>query len=136
MPKALGIDYGTKRVGISISDSSQLIATGLTTIVNKNIFQFLNELFNKQDIDTIVIGDARNLDGNKTDSSLEIEKFTTKLKNKYPNKKIRMIDERFTSKIAFQSIIESGVKKQKRKDKCLIDEVSATIILQDYLSYK
>ena len=136
MPKALGIDYGTKRVGISISDSSQLIATGLTTIVNKNIFQFLNELFNKQDIDTIVIGDARNLDGNKTDSSLEIEKFTTKLKNKYPNKQISMIDERFTSKIAFQSIIESGVKKQKRKDKCLIDEVSATIILQDYLSYK
>tara|TARA_B100000683_G_scaffold237886_1_gene243363 strand:- start:2768 stop:3178 length:411 start_codon:yes stop_codon:yes gene_type:complete len=136
VPKALGIDYGTKRVGISISDSSQLIATGLTTIVNKNIFQFLNELFNKQDIDTIVIGDARNLDGNKTDSSLEIEKFTTKLKNKYPNKQISMIDERFTSKIAFQSIIESGVKKQKRKDKCLIDEVSATIILQDYLSYK
>ena len=136
MPKALGIDYGTKRVGISISDSSQLIATGLTTVVNKNIFQFLNELFNKQDIDTIVIGDARNLDGNKTDSSLEIEKFTTKLKNKYPNKQISMIDERFTSKIAFQSIIESGVKKQKRKDKCLIDEVSATIILQDYLSYK
>ena len=76
------------------------------------------------------------MDGNKTDSSLEIEKFTTKLKNKYPNKQISMIDERFTSKIAFQSIIESGVKKQKRKDKCLIDEVSATIILQDYLSYK
>ena len=136
MPKALGIDYGTKRVGISISDSSQLIATGLTTVLNKNIFQFLNELFNKQDIDTIVIGDARNLDGNKTDSSLKIVKFTTKLKNKYPNKKIRMVDERFTSKIAFQSIIESGFKKQKRKDKCLIDEVSATIILQDYLSYK
>ena len=136
MSKAIGIDYGAKRVGISISDSSQLIAAGLTTVINKNIFQFLNELFNKQDIDTIVIGDARNLDGNKTVSSLEIEKFTTKLKNKYPNKQICMIDERFTSKIAFQSIIESGVKKQKRKDKCLIDEVSATIILQDYLSYK
>ena len=75
------------------------------------------------------------MDGNKTDSSLEIEKFITKLKNKYPNKQISMIDERFTSKIAFQSIIDSGVKKQKRKDKCLIDEVS-TIILQDYLSYK
>lgn len=136
MPKAIGIDYGTKRVGISISDSSQLIATGLTTVVNNNIFQFLNELFNKHDIDTIVIGDARNLDGNKTDSSVEIEKFITKLKRKYPNKKISMIDERFTSKIAFQSIIDSGVKKQKRKDKSLIDEVSATIILQDYLSYK
>ena len=136
MPKAIGIDYGTKRVGISISDSSQLIATGLTTVVNNNIFQFLNELFNKQDIDTVVIGDARNLDGNKTDSSIEIEKFITKLKRKYPNKKIYMIDERFTSKIAFQSIIDSGVKKQKRKDKSLIDEVSATIILQDYLSHK
>ena len=136
MPKAIGIDYGTKRVGISISDSSQLIATGLTTVVNNNIFQFLNELFNKHDIDTIVIGDARNLDGNKTDSSVEIEKFITKLKRKYPNKKIYMIDERFTSKIAFQSIIDSGVKKQKRKDKSLIDEVSATIILQDYLSHK
>ncbi len=136
MSKAIGIDYGTKRVGISISDSSQLIASGLTTVVNKNIFQFLSELFNKQDIDTIVIGNARNLDGTKTDISLEIEKFTTKLKIKYPNKQICMIDERFTSKIAFQSIIDSGVKKEKRKDKSLIDEVSATIILQDYLSYK
>tara|TARA_B000000532_G_C18875573_1_gene410451 strand:- start:2599 stop:3009 length:411 start_codon:yes stop_codon:yes gene_type:complete len=134
--KAIGIDYGTKRVGISISDSSQLIASGLTTVVNKNIFQFLSELFNKQDIDTIVIGNARNLDGTNTDISLEIEKFTTKLKIKYPNKQICMIDERFTSKIAFQSIIDSGVKKEKRKDKSLIDEVSATIILQDYLSYK
>ncbi|MAO71353.1 MAG: Holliday junction resolvase RuvX [Flavobacteriales bacterium] len=136
MSKAIGIDYGTKRVGISISDSSQLIASGLTTVVNKNIFQFLSELFNKQDIDTIVIGNARNLDGTNTDISLEIEKFTTKLKIKYPNKQICMIDERFTSKIAFQSIIDSGVKKEKRKDKSLIDEVSATIILQDYLSYK
>ena len=136
MSKAIGIDYGTKRVGISISDSSQLIASGLTTVVNKNIFQFLCELFNKQDIDTIVIANARNLDGTNTDISLEIEKFTTKLKIKYPNKQICMIDERFTSKIAFQSIIDSGVKKEKRKDKSLIDEVSATIILQDYLSYK
>ena len=136
MAKAVGIDYGTKRVGISISDSSQIIATSLCTIENKNIFSFLKDLLKKEEVDTIVIGEAKNLDNTETDSSKQIYQFIEKLKNKFPKVLIKTIDERFTSKIAFQSIIDSGIKKKKRQNKSLIDEVSATIILQDYLSYK
>jgi len=134
--KAVGIDYGTKRIGISISDSSQIIATSLCAIENKNIFSFLKELLEKEEVDTIVIGEAKNLDTNETDSSKQIYQFVEKLKNQFPKILIKTIDERFTSKIAFQSIIDSGIKKKKRKNKSLIDKVSATIILQDYLTYK
>jgi len=134
--KAVGIDYGTKRVGISISDSSQIIATSLCAIENKNIFSFLKELLEKEEVDTIVIGEAKNLDTTETDSSKQIYQFVEKLKNQFPKILIKTIDERFTSKIAFQSIIDSGIKKKKRKNKSLIDKVSATIILQDYLTYK
>ena len=136
MAKAVGIDYGTKRIGISISDSSQIIATSLCAIENKNIFSFLKELLEKEEVDTIVIGEAKNLDTTETDSSKQIYQFVEKLKNQFPKILIKTIDERFTSKIAFQSIIDSGIKKKKRQNKSLIDEVSATIILQDYLSYK
>ena len=136
MKKAIGLDYGQKRVGVSISDSSQIIATGLTTVINQNIFHFLNNLFLEEEIDTIVVGYSKNLDGTDSDISTEIENFICKLSSNYPTKKIRTVDERFTSKIAFRSMIDSGVKKQKRRKKSLIDEVSATIILQDYLSYK
>ncbi|MDG2058978.1 MAG: Holliday junction resolvase RuvX [Flavobacteriales bacterium] len=136
MAKAVGIDYGTKRIGISISDSSQIIATSLCAIENKNIFSFLKELLEKEEVDTIVIGEAKNLDTTETDSSKQIYQFVEKLKNQFPKILIKTIDERFTSKIAFQSIIDSGIKKKKRKNKSLIDKVSATIILQDYLTYK
>ena len=136
MAKAVGIDYGTKRVGISISDSSQIIATALCTVENKNIFSFLKDLIEKEEVDTIVIGEAKNLDNTETDSSKQIYLFIKKLKNQFPKVNIQTIDERFTSKIAFQSIIDSGIKKKKRQNKSLIDKVSATIILQDYLSYK
>ena len=136
MAKAVGIDYGTKRIGISISDSSQIIATSLCAIENKNIFSFLKDLLEKEDVDTIVIGAAKNLDTTETDSSKQIYQFVEKLKNHFPKILIKTIDERFTSKIAFQSIIDSGIKKKKRKNKSLIDKVSATIILQDYLTYK
>lgn len=136
MAKAVGIDYGTKRIGISISDSSQIIATALCAIENKNIFSFLKDLLEKEEVDTIVIGEAKNLDTAETDSSKQIYQFVEKLKNQFPKILIKTIDERFTSKIAFQSIIDSGIKKKKRKNKSLIDKVSATIILQDYLSYK
>ena len=136
MKKAIGLDYGQKRVGVSISDSSQIIATGLTTVINQNIFHFLNNLFLEEEIDTIVVGYSKNLDGTDSDISTEIENFICKLSSNYPTKKIRTVDERFTSKIAFRSMIDSGVKKQKRRKKSLIDEVSSTIILQDYLSYK
>ena len=136
MAKALGIDYGTKRVGIAISDSTQIIATALCATPNIEIFKFLIDLIQKEEIDTIVVGEAKNLDGTATDSSVEIENFVEKITILFPKVKVTTIDERFTSKIAFQSIIDSGIKRKKRQNKSLIDEVSATIILQDYLTYK
>lgn len=136
MSKSLGIDYGSKRIGISISDSSNIIANPLTTVSNDEIFNFLDGLFNKENIGTVVIGSAKNLDGNNTDSSLEIEKFVDRFVRRYPNLTIHLMDERFTSKIAIRAILDSGAKRSKRKDKFLVDKVSAAIILQDYLSYK
>ena len=136
MSKSLGIDYGSKRVGISISDSSNIIANPLRTVSNDEIFNFLDGLFNKENIGTVVIGSAKNLDGKNTDSSLEIEKFVNRFVRRYPNLTIHLMDERFTSKIAIRAILDSGAKRSKRKDKFLVDKVSAAIILQDYLSYK
>jgi putative Holliday junction resolvase len=132
--KALGIDYGKKRVGIAITDSLQIISSPLSTIETNQVFVFLKDLFKKEDIDCIVVGDPRNLDGIATDSTEITEEFVIKLSKKYPQILIKRIDERFTSKIAKQSILEAGTKKMKRRDKSLVDKVSAAIILQSYLA--
>ena len=134
MVKALGIDYGKKRVGIAITDSLQIISSPLATIETNKIFVFLKDLFKKEDIDCIVVGEPINLDGLATDSTEITEEFVVKLSKKYPQILIKRIDERFTSKIAKQSILEAGTKKMKRKDKSLVDKVSAAIILQSYLA--
>ena len=136
MAKVLGIDYGEKRVGVAISDSLQIIASSLTTIETKQFFLFLIELLQKEDIDRFVVGEPRNLDGTATDSTEMTEKFIEKLSIKYPNIPIKRIDERFTSKIAKQIILDAGTKKSKRRDKALVDKVSAAIILQSHLDSK
>ena len=136
MAKALGIDYGKKRVGIAISDSLQMIAFALTTIDTPNIFTFLKNLLRAVKIDCFIVGEPKNLDGTATDSTEMTEKFVEKLSIKHPNIPIKRIDERFTSKIAKQSILDAGTKKIKRRDKALVDRVSATIILQSYLDSK
>ena len=133
MAKAIGIDYGKKRIGIAISDSLQIIASALTTIDTSNIFTFLKDLSEKEEIDCFVIGEPKNLDGTPTDSTVITKEFVAKLSKKYPHISIKRIDERFTSKIAKQSILDAGIKKMKRRDKALVDKVSAAIILQSYL---
>ena len=133
MAKALGLDYGKKRVGIAISDSLQMIASALTTIDTPNIFTFLKDLLEKEEIDCFVVGEPKNLDGTPTDSTVITKEFVAKLSKKYPHISIKRIDERFTSKIAKQSILDAGIKKMKRRDKALVDKVSAAIILQSYL---
>ena len=133
MAKALGIDYGKKRVGIAISDSLQIIASALTTIDTPNIFTFLKDLLEKEEIDCFVVGEPKNLDGTPTDSTVITKEFVAKLSKKYPHISIKRIDERFTSKIAKQSILDAGIKKMKRRNKALVDKVSAVIILQSYL---
>ena len=136
MGKALGIDYGTKRTGIAITDALQIIATGLTTVATHTLDDFIADIVLKEDIDCFVVGDPKNLDGTNTDSTGHVSGFVKRLQKLYPTTLVHQIDERFTSKIAKQSILASGVKKKSRQNKTLVDKLSATIILQNYLDYR
>ena len=136
MGKALGIDYGTKRTGIAITDAMQIIASGLTTISTHNLDDFIADIVAKETIECFVLGDPKNLDGTATNSTGHVNGFLKRLQNKYPQIPVHQVDERFTSKIAKQSILASGIKRKGRQNKALVDEVSATIILQDFLDYK
>lgn len=136
MNKAIAIDYGTKRTGIAITDELQIIASGLTTVATEELFDFLKKLFDNENISTIIIGKPLQMNGLPSESSEKIEAFITKFNLEFPDKKIVRIDERFTSKMAMASMVASGMKKSKRKDKAMIDEIAATIILQDYLLRK
>jgi len=136
MGKALGIDFGTKRTGIAITDAMQIIATGHSTVATNSLDAFITDVVVKEKIECFVVGDPKNLDGSATDSTGHVNGFVKRLKQKFPTIPVHQIDERFTSKIAKQSILASGVKKKGRQNKALVDEVSATIILQNYLDYK
>ena len=136
MGKALGIDFGTKRTGIAITDAMQIIATGLTTVSTYLLDDFISNLVQQESIVSFVVGDPKNLDGTATDSTGHVNAFVKRLQKTYPGIPVHQIDERFTSKIAKQSILASGIKKKGRQNKALVDEVSATIILQNYLDYK
>ena len=133
MGKVLGIDYGAKRTGIAISDAMQIIASGLTTVPTHSLDDFIAKIVLKENIECFVVGDPRNLDGTNTDSTLHVNRFVKRLQKLYPTISLYKIDERFTSKIARKAILASGIKKKERKNKSLVDEVSATIILQNYL---
>lgn len=133
MSKILAVDYGQKRVGLAITDDHQLIASGLTTIHSKDIFEYLNSIFSKENISIVVVGVAKNLDNTPSQSSKYIEPFVKKLSKQFPEIIIERVDERFTSKMAFQTIIDAGLKKKVRRNKALVDQVSATIILQSFL---
>ena len=135
MGKALGIDYGTKRTGIAITDVIQIIASGLTTVSTHKLDDFIANLVISDDIECFVVGDPKNLDGSNTDSTGHVNGFVKRLQKTYPSIPVHQIDERFTSKIAKQSILASGVKRKGRQNKALVDEVSATIILQNYLDW-
>ena len=136
MGKTLGIDFGTKRTGIAITDAMQIIATGYSTVPTNSLDAFITDVVVKEKIECFVVGDPKNLDGSATDSTGHVNGFVKRLKQKFPTIPVHQIDERFTSKIAKQSILASGVKKKRRQNKSLVDEVSATIILQNYLDYK
>lgn len=132
MPKFLALDYGSKRTGIAVSDDSKIIASGLTTIETKDIFRFLENYFKSNDVTDIILGLPKRLDGTATDSSADVEVLRLKLEGSF-GKPVHMVDERFTSKMAFQSMIDSGMSKKQRQNKALIDEISATIILQTFM---
>jgi putative Holliday junction resolvase len=134
MPRIVAIDYGGKRTGIAVTDPLQIIATALETVSTKSLLEFLKAYSAKEDVESFVVGEPKNLDGSDTDASQMVRDFLIQLKAQFPDKQIHLIDERFTSKMAMQSLIASGTKKKDRKIKGNLDKVSATIILQDFMS--
>lgn len=129
----MAIDYGHKRVGLAVSDQQRIIATSLTTVCTKNLFEFLDSYLINEQVDEFVVGLAKQMDNTLSESSVYIEPFVEELAKKYPDKKIIRIDERFSSKIATQTILQSGAKKKQRQNKALVDTVSAVILLQSYM---
>jgi len=136
MPRILAFDYGTKRTGMAVTDPMQMIATGLTTVDTPMAIEYLKEYLGKEAVELFVVGEAKHLDGTPAQSAPMIEAFVSLLKNSFPHIPIEREDERFTSKMAFQTMIDSGISKSKRRDKKLVDKISAVIILQSYMERK
>jgi putative holliday junction resolvase len=136
MPRILAIDYGQKRTGIAITDELQIIASGLTTIASETAIAFLKDYFDKENVAKVLIGEPKQMNGEPSQSAPVIEAFVKKFSLAFPTMEIVRVDERFTSKMAFQTMIDSGLKKKQRQNKALIDEIAATIMLQDYLTRK
>jgi len=134
--RILAFDYGEKRTGIAITDELQIIASGLTTVDTKKIFSFLTNYLKNENVELFIVGEPKQLNNIESESEKFIKPFILKLSQTFPKIPIKRVDERFTSKMAFQSMIDSGLKKKQRQNKALIDEISATIILQTYLSNK
>ena len=133
MARVMALDYGVKRTGIAVTDELQMIASGLTTVDTPNLLNFLKDYFKKEKVETVVVGEPKQKDNSASQSEVFIAEFLKKFREKFPEIKLVRVDERFTSKMAFQTMIDSGLKKKKRQNKALVDEVSATIILQSYL---
>jgi putative Holliday junction resolvase len=133
MGRILSIDYGRKRVGLAVSDPLKIIATRLTTVPAEKIWEFLDNYFSSEKVDLLIIGYPRQLNNEPSEATRYIDPFLVKFKNKYKEIPVKLMDERFTSKMAFQAMIDAGVKKKGRRDKEMIDGVSATILLQSHL---
>lgn len=133
MARILAIDFGTKRTGIAVTDELQLIASGLTTVETPKLLKFLKDYFLAENVSLVLVGQPLQKDGTPSDVEEEIQKFLEIFKKNFQEMPVKRVDERYTSKMAFQTMIDSGLSKKKRRNKALIDEISATIILQEYL---
>lgn len=133
MGRILAIDYGTKRTGIAATDPLRIVPGGLGTVATHELASYLAGYMSKEQVDVIVVGYATNMNGEDSASMKQIRPFVEKLRKQYPDKKVVMFDERFTSVIAQRSILESGIGKMARRNKALVDQVSATIILESFM---
>jgi len=133
MARIMAIDYGLKRTGLAVTDPLQIIATGLTTIESPRIINFLREYFAKEPVELIIIGDPKNWDDTDTHATPLVRAVIERLKKKFPAIPVVTVDERYTSKMASQAMIDMGMKKMQRRNKALVDEIAATIMLQEYL---
>ncbi len=136
MPRILAIDYGIKRTGIAVTDEMQMIAFGLTTIATDTLISFLKDYFSKEKVTVVLVGEPKQMDGTPSQSADIINVFVAHFQATFPAIPVERVDERFTSKMAFQTMIDSGLNKKQRQNKALVDEIAATIMLQDYLHYK
>lgn len=133
MKRIIAIDYGKKRTGLAISDPLRMLATGIKTVDTEKLVWELKQVFLEHEVDTILLGHPKNLDGTATDITEKVEKVHQQLQKLFSDKQVLLWDERYTSKMAFQAMIDSGLKKKDRQNKALIDEMSARILLQGYL---
>ncbi len=133
MPRIISIDYGLKRTGIAVTDPLQIIATGLTTVDSKLLMSFLKKYFASEVVELIIVGEPKNWDDTDTHATPLVKKIVKDLQKQFPTIPITMVDERFTSKMAKDAMLEMGLKKKDRRNKKLVDEIAATIMLQEYL---
>jgi putative Holliday junction resolvase len=134
--RILALDYGTRRTGIAITDPFQLIASGLTTVATDDLWAFLEQYLREEDVERIVVGEPRQMDNTPSEVEGAIGGFLKELNKRYPKLPVTRQDERFTSKMALRTMVEGGMKKKKRRQKETLDQISATLILQSYLSRK
>ena len=136
MSRIIAIDYGSKRVGLAVSDPLQMIATGLAALHSKDVIAYLKEYLKKEAVSCFVVGEPRQMDNTPSESARLIPPFIRLLEKSFPGIEIARMDERFTSKMAVQTLVMGGVKKKERQNKSLLDEISATIILQSFMELK
>ncbi len=136
MSRILGLDYGSKRIGVAQSDPLRIFATGITTVYTNEIWRFFEEYFTNETVEEVVVGYPRKMNNQPSENAKPTELFVRNFKKRYPQLSITFVDERFTSKIALQSMIDGGMKKSERRKKENVDSISATLILQSYLDSK
>jgi putative Holliday junction resolvase len=134
MPRILAIDYGKKRTGLAVTDPLKIIATGLGTVETQQLMPFLKTYFLKEEVELVIIGMPVNWDDSDTDATPMVKQFVGGFKKNFPSITIKEVDERFTSKMASRAMIDMGMKKKQRQNKAMVDEIAATIMLQEYLS--
>ncbi len=133
MARILCIDYGSKRTGIAVTDPLQIISTGLTTVDSKELISFLKNYFRQEEVELIIIGEPKNLDDSDTHATPLVEAIIVKLKKEFPQIPLKKVDERYTSKMARRAMLDMGMKKKDRRNKKTVDEIAATIMLQEYM---
>lgn len=135
MARIIAIDYGLKRTGLAVTDPLKIIATGLTTVPSNTLIAFLKEYFKNEEVELLIIGEPKNWDDSDTHATPLVKKIIVDLQKNFPTIPILKVDERFTSKMASRAMVEMGLKKKQRRNKALVDEIAATIMLQEYLRH-
>lgn len=133
MARILSIDYGRKRTGLAVTDPLQIIASGLATVESKQLIPYLKDYFQRELVELIIIGEPKNLDDSDTHATPLVEAFIKELQKNFPTIPVKKVDERFTSKMAKDAMLDMGMKKMQRRNKALVDEIAATILLQEYM---